>query len=1338
MSTCPSCSAAVPDDAPSCPACDATVAMPAVEASDRRLAGHKLLRLIGQGGMGRVWLAEDESLGRRVAIKVIVGEMQRSDAMRARFVREARAMATVEHANVVRIYSFGEADGNSYIVMEYVEGEMLADKLLRGPLPPDEALRITRQVVDALDAAWEKQIVHRDIKPSNVLLDRRGNARVADFGLAKATHIESDASLTQAGYMLGSPHYVAPEQARGESADFRADIYSLGIMLYEMLVGEKPFKGTSPFAVVAQHLNDPMPPLDDRVPPPVARLVAWMTQKEPSRRPSSYAELRAAVDNIEGPTEKLPARMPLGSRRISWQVIAMLIVGLILAGVSVFVPRLVPRGTPHASSDYAPTSFAVAVAPFYGPDAESAKEGRLMASLIETAVQERLGSSIRVIGVDETKEAVRSGDAARAMAERIHASVVIWGDALTLRGETEIKPSFTMNLPTPPKPTDTSLSDDAVLDLRDQRGGELVTTAATPNQIEARRTNAAGIADVITNFAGLFVLRSERNAEKALHILELGPRTPESLRNRAQALIALDRRPEALAAVEEAAKLAPGDADTQTMRGDMAVDDGRWSDAVQAYAAAIATGKPLRAARGMLYDGRLYILESFTSISNTRGLRQDTISLLARDPVTGVVLERRYLPGIPRVFTPKGESLEITYDIGDRDLALEKIVLTHGRFDRPIFLPVTLLWRMRTAKHGWALAANFLDRVYGPLFNADAKFEPSKKPVPDAPNTFPELDAALRRAIADDPTMPESLMLLGMSQWTQGKRADADATWRELFNRDYPGTPWYEYSWMARTFEQLRLQQWADRAYEQALRRRDEIPQPRLAAQLIEQLISAPFGRMAARINAVTPYADQSRPYSWLIRLRKLSGSTVEGDDFASLAWARYFRAHGNRALADRELAYAQRVRHSPLNVAQVSARVDYAFYAVITSTATLWIALAAFLWRAGGAVRARPRRSRLDLAVTIVIVATAALVAAQFLRDTTGRTTLAVAAFLLFAAGVAVTWRYGSLVAVVEEMTLQERLTVSVGAAVMIVSYGCLVAAAHGFFSASRVPPGIMDSIGHPAFVQKIEQHLREYDTPRGRYAGAVLNHMAGNRKRAAELYRSVQDEPRVSANLDALESGSLVPPRQLEVADLVAAFAPRRTWLLVFPAVGTVPWSVDVPQWVALSIMIATLVAGILALLVAYFSFNRAARRTAAPARKSALIRGLSYLIPGLADLTGGAAARGAATLAAFVLTVAVIVLRAESPRAPAPGYLTVHQSFVPTQSLPFPNTQSIPIDEVGKKHFVTILFGYEWAMLFWTVVAVATTAWLAVHGTMIVRAVREREVNAEATIATGAATP
>ena len=287
--------------------------------------GYQISKLLGSGGMGTVYLALEESLDRRVALKVMTPGAQ------ARFLREARTMASVEHPNIVRVYSVGRArDGRDVLAMELVEGETLAERIRRrGCLEVGESLSLTRQVVEALAAAWERGVVHRDIKPSNLFVDSRDRIRVGDFGLARPFEPTDGGELTRDGELLGTPAYLSPEQARGESVDFRTDIYSLGVVLFEMLDGDPPFDAQSPMELIVQHIRDPLPVLRIQGRGARARLegvqdlLRWMTEKDRLLRPGSYEELLAAVDDILAErTEPGPGRRRDGDEILVGRLVA--------------------------------------------------------------------------------------------------------------------------------------------------------------------------------------------------------------------------------------------------------------------------------------------------------------------------------------------------------------------------------------------------------------------------------------------------------------------------------------------------------------------------------------------------------------------------------------------------------------------------------------------------------------------------------------------------------------------------------------------------------------------------------------------------------------------------------------------------------------------------------------------------------------------------------------------------------------------------------------------------------------------------------------------------------
>ena len=260
------------------------------------IPGHRIERILGTGGMGVVYLATDETLEREVAIKLLSAD---SSEAGARFLREARSMANVKHPNILPIYTFGECDDGAYLVMEYCAGGSLSGRIHDGTAV-GVAVETVAKIAHALAAAWKKGIVHRDIKPANILLDEDGGLFVADFGLAKRVGTQGDASLTQEGIFVGTPHYIAPEVVSGEKADHRSDIYALGIVAFELLTGERPFEASSAAAVVALQIHGQFPNLHEKCPQASEQLVALvesMTAKDPAARPQSYEDLLQRLES---------------------------------------------------------------------------------------------------------------------------------------------------------------------------------------------------------------------------------------------------------------------------------------------------------------------------------------------------------------------------------------------------------------------------------------------------------------------------------------------------------------------------------------------------------------------------------------------------------------------------------------------------------------------------------------------------------------------------------------------------------------------------------------------------------------------------------------------------------------------------------------------------------------------------------------------------------------------------------------------------------------------------------------------------------------------------------
>jgi len=253
--------------------------------------------LIGQGGMGKVFKGHDLSLDRPVALKVVPTKVVEDITTKDRFVREARAQARLSHPNVVQIHYIGEQNGLSFFAMELIEGESLDDLLRRGErLEWSRALDMMIEVAEALELARSRGIIHRDIKPSNLLLDRSGRVKVADFGLAK--WVAEDVAITQKGHVLGTPHYMSPEQAQGEVVDHRSDIYSLGATFYHLVAGHPPFSADTPMAIVVKQITQPLTPLRTaapEVPDAMAGAIDRMMAKSREQRFDSYGALIAAL-----------------------------------------------------------------------------------------------------------------------------------------------------------------------------------------------------------------------------------------------------------------------------------------------------------------------------------------------------------------------------------------------------------------------------------------------------------------------------------------------------------------------------------------------------------------------------------------------------------------------------------------------------------------------------------------------------------------------------------------------------------------------------------------------------------------------------------------------------------------------------------------------------------------------------------------------------------------------------------------------------------------------------------------------------------------------------------
>src|SRR4051794_9548760 len=264
---------------------------------------YELHRRLARGGMADVFLARDQLLDRPVAVKVLFPEFATDPNFVERFRREAQSAANLNHPNIVSVYDWGQEQGTYFIVMEYIDGRSLADILrTEGPLHPQRAAEVASDIASALGFAHRNGVVHRDVKPGNVLISPSGQVKVADFGIARALGADPESNLTQAGSVMGTATYFAPEQAQGLPLDPRSDLYSLGVVLYEMVTGRPPFSGESPVAIAYKHVQEQPPPprhLNTNVPPALEAIILKLLSKNPQARYPSAEDLRADLRRFQ-------------------------------------------------------------------------------------------------------------------------------------------------------------------------------------------------------------------------------------------------------------------------------------------------------------------------------------------------------------------------------------------------------------------------------------------------------------------------------------------------------------------------------------------------------------------------------------------------------------------------------------------------------------------------------------------------------------------------------------------------------------------------------------------------------------------------------------------------------------------------------------------------------------------------------------------------------------------------------------------------------------------------------------------------------------------------------
>jgi hypothetical protein len=332
-----------------------------------RLGPHEILAPLGAGGMGEVYRARDTRLDRMVALKVLPGHLSGNEELRQRFDREAKAISALSHPHICALYDVGHQDGVDYLVMEFLEGDTLTDRLAKSPLPPDQVLRYGIQIADALDKAHRQGIVHRDLKPGNIMITKSG-VKLLDFGLARfrgatpgsvfsglsVLATQADASLTAQGTILGTFQYMAPEQLEGREADARSDIFSFGAVLYEMATAKKPFVGKSQASLIAAILDATPPPISTvapMTPPALDRVVKTCLEKDPDDRFQTAHDVRLQLEWIAEGGSQAGLPTPVVARRKSRERAAWIVAGVLAlatASLAVAYLRRGPAASPRA------------------------------------------------------------------------------------------------------------------------------------------------------------------------------------------------------------------------------------------------------------------------------------------------------------------------------------------------------------------------------------------------------------------------------------------------------------------------------------------------------------------------------------------------------------------------------------------------------------------------------------------------------------------------------------------------------------------------------------------------------------------------------------------------------------------------------------------------------------------------------------------------------------------------------------------------------------------------------------------------------------------------------
>jgi len=400
--TCPRCLLELALKDPISDSADLTAVTKPPGSLPQRIGPYRILELLGEGGMGRVYLAEDTSLDRRVALKFLPQEMQADETARRRFQREAKSAAALDHPFICHIHEIGEADGQGYIAMEYVQGETLRDKLASGPVTVKQTLQIASEIAEALEKAHQSGIVHRDLKPSNIMITPEGHVKVMDFGLAKRVVSDSAGTeeiqlttLTKEGSTVGTIPYMSPEQLKGKEVDTRSDIFSFGIILYELLAGVHPFLRAEAMETASAILTADPPPLAryrEGIPEILQHTVRKMLAKEPDQRYQSIHEVKTNLsklyeDSLSGSRREKPLGVQKRTLRWGWLLPAAAVLVLSFALMALVMWWSSQQGLTPTTPTTAVSSVVALPCELFGLD----EEDRYLTNAVSHSISTLLG-----------------------------------------------------------------------------------------------------------------------------------------------------------------------------------------------------------------------------------------------------------------------------------------------------------------------------------------------------------------------------------------------------------------------------------------------------------------------------------------------------------------------------------------------------------------------------------------------------------------------------------------------------------------------------------------------------------------------------------------------------------------------------------------------------------------------------------------------------------------------------------------------------------------------------------------------------------------------------------